>query len=177
MHGFAKGERIGIRQALGWAIAIAGLVVLLMPGLLAPSPQGAALMGAAGVAWGIYSLRGKTAGDPVRATAGNFIKSVPYALLLLAAAAGLHAPITWDGAGIVYALLSGALTSGVGYVIWYAAVKHLRATSAASVQLSVPAIAAAGGVLLLGEPISWTLALSCAAILGGVALSVLSRKQ
>ncbi|MES2412615.1 MAG: DMT family transporter [Pseudomonadota bacterium] len=175
-HGFAKGERLGARQALGWVIAIGGLVVLLMPGLLAPSPQGAALMTAAGIAWGIYSLRGKSAGDPVRETAGNFIKSVPYALLLMAAAAGLHAPITWDGAGIAYALVSGALTSGVGYVIWYAAVKHLRATSAASVQLSVPAIAAVGGVALLGEPISWTLALSCAAILGGVALSVLSRR-
>ena len=177
LHGFANGENIGVRQALGWAIAIGGLVMLLMPGLLAPSPQDAALMTVAGIAWGVYSLRGKSAGDPVRETAGNFIKSIPYALILMAASVSFHAPMTWDGAGIFYAILSGALTSGAGYVIWYAAVKHLSATSAATVQLSVPAIAAAGGVALLGEPISWTLALCCVAILGGVASSVLSSKS
>ncbi len=176
IHGFAKGERLTSLQTTGWIVAIGGLVVLLMPGLLAPSLPGAALMAAAGIAWGIYSLRGKSAGDPVRETAGNFIKAVPYALLLMAAAAALHTTTSWDAAGFAYAVLSGALTSAAGYVIWYAAVKQLRATSAASVQLSVPAIAAAGGVVLLGEPISWVLALSCAAILGGVALSVVARK-
>lgn len=172
-HGFLKGERLSNRQAIGWLVAGSGLVALLMPGLLTPSPSDAGLMAAAGIAWGIYSLRGKSAGDPVRETAGNFMRAVPLALLMVAVMAALNMQPVWDKRGFAWAVLSGALTSGAGYVIWYAAVKHLRATSAASVQLSVPAIAAVGGVALLGEPITWALAISCIAILGGVALSVL----
>ncbi|MEO7547316.1 MAG: DMT family transporter, partial [Ramlibacter sp.] len=151
-----------------------GLVVLLLPGLAAPSLSGAALMMAAGIAWGIYSLRGKSAGDPARATAGNFMRAVPFAIVL---AVLMFPHLVADTAGLGYALASGALTSAVGYVIWYAAVKHLKSTTASSVQLSVPALTALGGIAFLGEAMSWKLALICAAILGGVALAALGGKR
>ncbi len=168
-HGLARGERLGPRQALGLALALTGLVVLLRPGLSAPPPLAAALMLVAGMAWGVYSLRGRGAGDPTRVTAGNFLRATPFALALSLALA-THALPTIDASGAAYAIASGALTSGVGYAIWYAALPDLGATRAATVQLSVPILTAFGGVLMLGETASPRLALAAAAILGGIAL-------
>ena len=126
----------------------------------------------AGLAWAVYSLRGKGAGDPLRVTAGNFVRTVPVALgmsLLFINSAQV------DTAGALYAIASGAITSGIGYAIWYAALPHLKATTAATLQLSVPVIAALGGIAWLGEPLSLRLLLASAAILGGIALVI--RKQ
>lgn len=172
--GLARGTRWSALQAIGLALAMAGLVGLLLPGITAPPPGPAALMLAAGAAWGVYSLRGRGAGDPTAVTAGNFIRAVPMAVLA-AALAWIVAPgsIRGDSAGITYALSSGALTSGLGYAIWYTVLPALRATSAATLQLSVPVITAVGGVLLLAEPLSLRLVLASIAVLGGVALVVL----
>jgi drug/metabolite transporter (DMT)-like permease len=172
--GLWRGERFSALQMLGLALACLGLIGLLSPGLSAPPANSAALMLASGVAWGIYSLRGKGAGDPTLVTAGNFLRaSVPA--LGLALLGSTHA--RWDTAGLAYAVASGALTSGMGYAIWYVAVRGLRATTAATVQLSVPAIAAAGGALFLGEAVSMRLLLASVAILGGIALVILRRRS
>lgn len=172
-HGLWQGERLGWQPSLGLCIACGGLLLLLMPGLSAPPLAGAVLMMAAGAAWGIYSLRGRGTGDPTAATAGNFLRTVPFALLLAMLATPWR---SLDAAGVAYALASGALTSGLGYALWYRALPALRATSAATVQLSVPALAAAGGVVLLGEPLSPRLVFASAAILGGIALVTLNRR-
>jgi drug/metabolite transporter (DMT)-like permease len=131
---------------------------------------GALLMLGAGVAWGVYSLRGKRGGDPLKITAGNFVRAMPMALVLSLVLVARASP---DPAGIGYAFLSGALTSGVGYAIWYAALPSLKSTTAATVQLSVPILAAAGGVFFLGEPLTLRLLITSVAILGGIALVVL----
>lgn len=168
-HGLWRGERLGSVQWLGLAVAAIGMVGLLPPGLSAPPLGGAVLMVGAGIAWGVYSLRGRGAGDPTEVTAGNFIRAVPMAVAVSLVALP---QLSIDGAGIALAVASGALASGVGYAIWYAALPHLQATQAATVQLSVPVIAALGGVLLIGEPLSLRLALASAAILGGIALVI-----
>ncbi len=171
--GLWRGEGLRGWQIVGLALALGGLIGLLLPGLSSPPLQGAALMLAAGVAWGIYSLRGKGAGDPLRATAGNFLRAVVFAALLGLA---LVSHLSLDGIGVAFAIASGALTSGVGYAIWYTALPGLKATSAATVQLSVPIIAAAGGVVLLGEPPTLRLLLASVAILGGIALVIRSSR-
>jgi drug/metabolite transporter (DMT)-like permease len=171
-YGFWRGERLRAWQTVGLVCACGGLGVLLMPGLSAPPWGGALLMLLAGAAWGIYSLRAKGAGDATVATAGNFVRSVPMALVLGAATwSGLHT----NASGAMYALLSGAIASGMGYAIWYSALPGLRAASAASVQLSVPAIAALGAVLFLGEALELRLVLASIAILGGIALVIARR--
>ncbi|TCO81269.1 threonine/homoserine efflux transporter RhtA [Plasticicumulans lactativorans] len=172
-YGLWRGERLGTAQLGGLGLAGAGLVALLLPGLSAPPLAGALLMLGAGVAWGVYSLRGRGAGDPTHVTAGNFLRAVPIGIALSA--------LTWahrslDGAGVGYAVASGALASGVGYAIWYTALPALKATSAATVQLSVPVIAAVGGIIFLGEPLTLRLLLASAAILGGIALVILNRR-
>lgn len=172
-HGLRSGERFGRAQLLGFVLALAGLVGLLAPGLSAPPLGGSLLMIAAGVAWGAYSVRGQhRRGDPTLATASNFARAVPFgvALSLLVTTRGTA---TVDVAGAWYAFLSGAFASGVGYAIWYAALPGLRATTAATVQLSVPVLTAIGGILLLGEDVTLRLALASAAVLGGIALVVL----
>jgi len=168
--GIRSGDRLGGWQVAGVILAFAGLVGLLLPGLSAPPLAGASLMLVAGVAWGVYSLRGKGAGDPTRVTAGNFLRAVPFTALLSAA---LIPASSIDAPGVGYAVASGALASGVGYVLWYAALKHLRAATAATIQLSVPAIAAAGGVALLGEALTLRLIAASAVILGGIAIAIL----
>jgi drug/metabolite transporter (DMT)-like permease len=172
LWGLWRGERLAAIQWSGLAAALAGLVVLLAPGITAPEPAGATLMVAAGIAWGIYSLLGRGSSDPLGATAGNFLRATPPAVLLALATLGSAG---WDAAGLVYAVLSGALSSGLGYAVWYTALPGLTATRAASVQLSVPVIAALGGALLLAEPVTLRLALASAAVLGGIAL-VLRRR-
>ena len=173
-YGLWRGERMRPAQIAGLLLAFAGLVVLTLPGVSAPPLRGALLMLAAGVAWGIYSLRGKGAGDPLRATAGNFLRCVPLALASSLAAWHWFSP---DAVGIAYAIASGALTSGVGYAIWYTALPGLKATHAATVQLSVPVIAAIGGIVLLHEQVTLRLLLAAIAILGGIALVVLDKPR
>lgn len=170
LTGLARGERLARRQTVGLMLAFGGLVYLLLPGLSAPPLAGALLMIGAGIAWGVYSLRGRGIPDALAATGGNFLRTVPMAVAL-----GIFgtADVRIDAAGTVYALLSGALASGAGYAVWYAALRGLTATRAATVQLSVPVIAAVGGVLFLGESVSLRLALSSVAILGGVAMVLL----
>jgi drug/metabolite transporter (DMT)-like permease len=171
--GLYRGERLRAVQTVGLACALAGLVGLLLPGLSAPPWQGSLLMLAAGVAWGVYSLRAKGSGDPLRATAGNFLRAVAFAAAL---SLETYPWMAFDAAGVGWAIASGALASGVGYAIWYTALAGLKATSAATVQLSVPVIAALGGVVLLGEPLTPRLVIASSAILGGIAL-VIARRQ
>jgi drug/metabolite transporter (DMT)-like permease len=172
-HGLWTGERLRKPQILGLLLACGGLVGLLLPGLSAPPLAGSSLMLAAGLAWGIYSLRGKGAGDPTRATAGDFLRAVPFAALLSLL---MLKNISLNQPGLGYAVASGALTSGIGYAIWYTALPGLKATQAATVQLSVPVLAALGGILFLGEPVTLRLGLASAAILGGIALVILEKR-
>ncbi len=172
-YGISKGDRLKDRQLIGFTMACAGLVGLLLPGLSAPPLFGSILMLIAGVAWGVYSLRGRGAGDALTVTAGNFLRAAPLALLMCAASLN-HASV--DTAGIVYAVASGALTSGIGYAIWYTALPALKATVAATVQLSVPVLAALGGIVFLDEALSVRLVLASLAILGGIAIVILDRR-
>lgn len=173
LWGLLRGERLGLCASLGTALATAGLLALLLPGASAPPLLAALLMLVAGVAWGAYSLLGRGQGNPLAVTAGNFLRATPLALLL---ALAVLPQLNWDGPGLFYALLSGALTSGVGYAIWYSALPGLHASQAATVQLSVPILAALGGSLLLSEALPLRLLLSAVAVLGGIAL-VLSARQ
>jgi len=170
--GLWRGEGLRGWQIVGLACALGGLIGLLLPGLSAPPLQGSALMLAAGIAWGVYSLRGKGAGDPLRVTAGNFLRAVVFAAVL--SVAMLHGA-SLDAAGVGYAIASGAVTSGIGYAVWYTALPALKAASAATIQLSVPVIAALGGIVLLGEPPTLRLLLAAFAILGGIAMVIKSR--
>lgn len=171
--GLWRGERLRPLQWAGLAAASAGLVWLLLPGLATPSLGAGLLMGSAGIAWAVYTLRGRTVGgDPTAVTAGNFLRATPMAL----GVSGLMAAqARWDTPGLLLALASGALASGAGYAIWYTALRGLTATRAAILQLSVPALATAGGVVLLGEPLTPRLLGASLAVLGGVLLVILAR--
>ena len=173
-HGIWSGERLRRAQLVGLVLALGGVIGLLLPGLSAPPLLGSALMLGAGIAWGIYSLRGKGAGDPLQVTAGNFLRAAPLAAGLSLWMMDSASP---DRAGFWYAVSSGALASGIGYAIWYTALPALRATNAATVQLSVPVIAALGGVLFLGESLTLRLVLASLAILGGIALVILVKRD
>ena len=172
--GLASGERPTAAQWLGLLIAIAGLILLVLPGVSSPSPAGAALMAAAGICWGLYSLRGRGADNPIRITTGNFIRAVPFAVavsVIMLPTAHLSAK------GVVIASLSGGIASGLGYVAWYTAMRGLTATMAATAQLSVPVLAAAGGVFFLSETASARLVFSGLTILGGVGLAIVGRTR
>jgi len=172
--GIVRGNRPHWAQWAGFVVAFSGLVGLLLPGLTAPPLFSSLLMISAGIAWGIYSLRAKGAGEPTAVTTGNFIRSVPMALALsLVMMAGARI----DMAGMGYAIASGAIASGMGYAIWYMALPLLQATTAATVQLSVPVIAAIGGVLLLTEPLTLRLVVAGVAILGGIAIVILAGQR
>lgn len=164
-----SGERFTITAWLGSSLALGGLLYLLWPGLAAPPLGGGLLMAVAGIGWGVYSLRGRYSDDVLHATAQNFLMVAPPTVAVaLIAADSAH----WSLPGIAMAMTSGMLTSALGYVVWYAAVKRLAAVSAATVQLSVPAIAAAGGMLVLGEVVTPRFVIASMAILGGIALVV-----
>ncbi|MEY2577246.1 MAG: hypothetical protein QOI49_70 [Verrucomicrobiota bacterium] len=169
-----KGERLRTGQIVGLFLALAGLVALMFPGLTAPPLGAAVLMLGAGISWGIYSLRGKGGGDPLRATAGNFLRAVPLSVLL-----SLVALRSWnfDRTGIGYAVVSGALASGIGYAIWYTALPALKSSGAGTVQLSVPVLATAGGIALLGESITLRFVIASIAVLGGIALVLIERRS
>lgn len=151
----------------GLALAAAGLVYLVLPGVTAPSLTGSVLMGIAGISWGIYSLRGKLSTDPLRATGANFLYCVPF---VVAVSLVTLRNAEFSGYGIALGVASGAIASGMGYAVWYAALAGLSAGRAATVQLSVPVLAAFGGVLLLGEGVTLRLIVSSLATLGGVAI-------
>ena len=167
--GIWSGDRPTTPEWLGWSLAFAGLVWLVLPGVEAPPWSGASLMAVAGIAWGVYSIRGRTESDALASTASNFMLTIPMVAVLTV--------VTFTGAdisthGITLAIVSGAITSGIGYVIWYAALEYLSAIQAALVQLSVPAIATAGGVLLLLEPLSLRLLIATALVLGGISIAL-----
>jgi drug/metabolite transporter (DMT)-like permease len=170
--GLRAGEPFTALSWAGLALAALGLVYLVSPGLTAPDPFGSVLMAIAGVAWGFYSLRGRYAADPLEATANNFLYSVPLVIIVSLIFIGeFHS----SPRGLILAAASGAVASGLGYVIWYAALRGLNATRAATVQLSVPVIAAFGGVVLLSEGVTLRLLLSSFATLGGVAIVLAQR--
>ena len=166
------GERPDAVQWIGVVLALAGLVYLLLPGLASPPLMAAMLMLLAGVAWGVYSLLGKGSADPLRETAGNFVRAVPFAI---AVSAVMLRDLHLELRGLVLAIASGAVASGLGYVLWYAALRNLSGFTASIVQLAGPVLAAAGGVLLLDERISLRLAVAATLVLGGIALAIMGR--
>jgi drug/metabolite transporter (DMT)-like permease len=169
-----SGERPSLLEWAGLFLALIGLVYLMFPGLASPSLTSSALMVMAGISWGFYSLRGRGAKDPLAATTNNFIRALPLAIAVsIIMLASSHVSTE----GILLAVLSGALASGVGYVIWYTALRGLTATRAATVQLAVPVLAAVSGVVLLSENVSLRLLLSATMILGGVGLTLVGRKH
>jgi drug/metabolite transporter (DMT)-like permease len=167
-----SGERPRPGRWIGMAVAVTGFVYLVLPGVTAPSPLGAALMTTAGIAWGFYSLRRTPGSDPLAETTGNFLRAVPMAALVSLLFIS-QADADFDG--MLLAVLSGAVASGIGYVVWFAALRGLTASTAAIVQISVAPIAALGGVLFLGETIGARLATAAVLILGGIALALVSR--
>jgi drug/metabolite transporter (DMT)-like permease len=172
-YGLWRGERFGPIQSGGLLLAFAGLVGLLLPGLSAPPLDGALLMIAAGISWGVYSLRGRGSSNATSSTAGNFTRSLPFVALLSLL---MMSRFSLDLVGVGYAIASGALASGIGYSVWYTALPGLRATNAATVQLSVPVIAALGGALFLDEVITQRLVLAAIAVLGGITIVILGRR-
>jgi len=166
------GERFTAWSWAGLLVAVVGLVYLVSPGITAPDPLGAVFMIVAGLAWGLYSLVGRRAGNPLESTANNFLLATPLAI---AASLVFLSDLQLSTRGLLLAMASGSIASGLGYVTWYAALKGLNSTRAATVQLSVPVIAAVGGVLLLTEPVTLRLVLASAATLGGIALVLLQR--
>lgn len=172
-YGLVHGERPNRIQLTGITLAITGLIYLLLPGATSPSLTGALLMITAGIAWGSYSLRGRGASNPTRETGGNFIRAVPFAIITSLVFVN---SFSVDTSGVAYAIASGALASGLGYAGWYMVLPRMAATTAATVQLSVPAIAAIGGAILLSEPLNFRIIMASALILGGVGTYVLSKR-
>ena len=172
--GLWSGDRPTALEWFGWLVAFGGLVWLLLPGAAAPPAGGAALMAIAGIAWGVYSIRGRREIDALGSTTANFTMSIVFVVLMTLAT---YAYASFGMRGILLAIFSGALTSGIGYVIWYAALDYLSAMQAAMVQLTVPAIAAAGGIFLLAEPLSMRLVISSVLVLGGICLGLLGRSK
>jgi len=169
-----KGDRPGPVALAGMAVALGAFAYLVSPGLVAPHPLGTALMIGAGISWAVYSLLGRGSKEPLVDTAYNFLLTVPAALVLAAFSLAQGGP---SFIGLVWAIASGALASGIGYAIWYRALPLLSRTSAAIVQLTVPVIATAGGTLLIGEQLTWRLAIASALILGGVAVAIIARRK
>jgi len=168
-----SGERPHAVEWLGLLVTVAGLVTLVLPGLTAPSPMAAALMATAGVCWGLYSLRGRASSNPLRQTMGNFVRAVP-----LIAGAGLlmMSRVHVGTRGVLLSIASGAIATGLGYVVWYAALRGLSAMRASIVQLAVPLIAAAAGVMLLSETVTLRLLLSTVLVLGGIAMAIAGQR-
>ena len=182
-HAVTHGERPG---PLGWAglgVAFAGVVALVAPGVSAPDPVGALLMAVAGVAWAVYTLRGRLATDPLAVTAGNFLWAVPLAVglelvaLLVGRVREAGPVVHVDAKGLALAVLSGAVTSGLGYALWYAVVPRLRGVQAGIIQLAPAPLAVLGGLLLLGEPVTWRVVLASLLVVIGVATGLLAPQR
>lgn len=171
-----RGERPGALEWLGLALAIGGLVLLTRPGVSGSPVVGLVLMMVAGASWGIYSLRGRGSADPLGTTAGNFVRTLPMVAVLVVVALALQ-PAHATARGLALAATSGGITSGMGYALWYRVLRRLTGVQAASVQLTVPVIAAAGGVALMGERLTVRLVVAAALILGGIALTILERTR
>jgi len=171
------GARMHLTEWLGIVLAFAGFIYLVLPGVSAPSMTGFVLMAAAGIAWGSYTMKGCDPGNPLADTTSNFLRTVPFVVVLVIVVLADAVPgDTWfSPKGVMLAILSGAIASGLGYTVWYAALAGLSATRAAVVQLSVPAIAAAGGVIFVGESITLRLAVSTLVILVGILLVIIGR--
>lgn len=169
-----KGERPGVLEWLGLIVAFGGLVYLVFPGLSSPPLVSSLLMAAAGIAWGFYTLRGKGSEDPLADTTGNFIRTVP---MVIAASLPFLSQVHLSARGVVLAVLSGAVASGIGYTVWYTALKYHTSTRAAVLQLAVPVIAAAGGVILLSEAASVRLWIAAGLILGGILLTISAKNS
>ena len=168
-----KGERPEGLEWLGLIVAVAGLIYLVFPGLTSPPLISAVLMAAAGVAWGLYTLRGKVSTDPLADTTGNFIRSVPMvALAFLPFVSQIHL----SNRGIALAILSGSVASGIGYTVWYSALNFHTATRAAVLQLTVPVIASVGGLLFMSETADLRLIVASGLVLGGIGLTIVGRK-
>jgi len=168
---YRTGERLNAIQLIGFLLALCGLAILMLPGITAPSFIGAILMCISGVAWSIYTLEGRGAKNPEASTAGNFIKAAPMAIILwFSVYLSTNDTINLATNGIIYALISGIVTSAIGYIIWYSVLPELKATQAAIVQLSVPLLVTITGVILLNESISLRIILACIAILSGTIL-------
>lgn len=173
-YAICSGERLSLTQILGLVLALLGLLFLLLPDSTTPSITEAGLMVLAGIAWGAYSILGKYSNEPTKVAAQSFIFSLPLALVLSLI---LFEQINLDLTGAIYAVISGAVTSGLGYAIWYRVLPYLKSTVAASAQLSVPPLTAIGGALLIGEPITLELIVSTLTILGGIALVTFSKTK
>ena len=169
-----RGEKVSTLQIIGLVLAFGGLLTLVFPGLAAPPISSSVLMIGAGVAWGVYSLRGRGAGDATAITAGNFMRTVPMTVLFSLLFYTQFRPYLL---GVIYAVLSGAITSGVGYAIWYKALPGLKPLEASVVQLSVPIIAAFGGIVFLSEALSVRLVLASVAVLGGILLVTVEKSR
>jgi drug/metabolite transporter (DMT)-like permease len=169
-----NGAKPRVTETIGWLLALAGLVNLLLPGQSAPSIGGTAMMALAGIAWGLYSIRGRSVTNALGSTSINFLFSLAFVGILLAVTVK---DLNLSTDGVVLAVISGSITSGFGYVIWYAALNYLSEIQAALVQLSVPALAAIAGVLFLLEPSGWRLIVSTALVLGGIGIALLRRAR
>ncbi len=174
IYGLVSGERPGALEWWGLVIALGGLVYLVFPGLESPPLLGSFLMAVAGIAWGFYTLRGKGSSDPIGQTAGNFLIAVPFGI---AAAIPFLSSVSISYEGAFWAILSGAIASGIGYSIWYAALRGHTSSSAAIVQLSVPVIAAIGGLVLVAEAITLRLIIASALVLGGIGLALCGKRK
>lgn len=174
LAGLLKGQRLTPLEIAGTLFAFAGLVYLMLPGAQSPSQSGFLLMAVAGISWGVYTLLGRQSSDAIGDTAWNFIRAVPMTLLL---AIPFLATLQWDSKGALMAIASGALTSGLGYVLWYRVLRHLTMTLAGVLQLSVPLLAAVGGIVFASEPITLSFILASALILGGIGLVIAGRRR
>lgn len=172
--GLLRGERLNTGQSLGFALAVVGIIVLLLPHAAAPTWPGIVLMSLSGIAWGLYSLRGHVMHLALATTSGNFLRAAPVAVLIALIGFPLWEP---DLLGFVYAALSGALTTGLGYALWYRVLPELRTTHASVAQLAVPVLAAVLGILLLAEPLTLRFGISVIAVLGGIGLVILLRND
>ena len=174
LAGLWGGERFKILQTLGFVLASAGLVWLLLPSSARPPIKESTLMLIAGIAWAIYSLRGHSALDPIAVTAGNFMRAAAFAFgfsLMFISSAKV------DTSGSLFAVISGVITSGIGYAVWYSVLPRLKTTHAAVIQLSVPVIATIAGTILLNETITARLVLASMATLGGVGIVIWNKKH
>ena len=181
--GIWRGQRPSLQEWFGLTIAFGAFAYFVSPGLTAPDPIGTSIMIAAGVGWGVYSLRGATSSDPLGATAGNF--ALGTAIMIAIAALWFTFEFIWEAdgktptaiVGLIYATASGAITSGLGYALWYHCLRQLTVTKASIIQLSVPAIAAIGGVAFAGETLTMRTIVCASLILGGVALAIVARTK
>lgn len=167
-----SGTRLHITEWFGVIIAFAGFIYLILPGITTPSFIGFLLMTVAGIAWGIYTLKGHGSKSPLMDTAYNFFRTIPFVVLL---AISTFNNINYTSEGILLALLSGGITSGIGYTIWYIVLGGLSSTQAAALQLTIPVIAAIGGVIFVSEAITFRLIISATMVLGGILIVVLGK--